>query len=404
MLTDVTFLQDFTAADGRDWELSDVIPYVPLASCGGFPMDIPQLQYDKGYCASFTMAIAVGQLYGLNLSPLFQHHYVKKIDGLPAGTEGTTDRASLKVAKDHGFILEEHLPYLVYKDTPLEDLPITDEMIEEGLSRRIAGFAKCRSIEGIKQALNAGFPVVYGHIVSTAYAYDEDGWIRTFFGDAAGGHMSGIHWWDDNARFTFNNPVLGDITHQGFFDGMQTWLDRNMDTPAFWGDDGKAHLSYQIITEQTDLGMTFLDNVWAIIPTEDQIVNFRRRKKVVEFQLDSNYYKINGNTFYSDVQPQIINGRMMLPVRMAAEALGAKVEWFASTRTVKFTDVDKDIVELVIDSDISKVNDIELKRRMDQAATIVDNRCLVPIRFVAESLAALVGWDGETRTATITKY
>jgi flagellum-specific peptidoglycan hydrolase FlgJ len=37
------------------------------------------------------------------------------------------------------------------------------------------------------------------------------------------------------------------------------------------------------------------------------------------------------------------------------------------------------------------------------APVIVDNRTLIPVRFVAEALGAEVGWDGETRTVTVDK-
>jgi hypothetical protein len=43
---------------------------------------------------------------------------------------------------------------------------------------------------------------------------------------------------------------------------------------------------------------------------------------------------VDGNTIASDVPPQIINGSTMVPVRVISEALGATVSWDSSTQTV----------------------------------------------------------------------
>ncbi|TJY41308.1 copper amine oxidase N-terminal domain-containing protein [Cohnella pontilimi] len=43
---------------------------------------------------------------------------------------------------------------------------------------------------------------------------------------------------------------------------------------------------------------------------------------------------VNGKTIATDVPPQIIKNRTMVPIRSAGEALGAKVGWNQETRTV----------------------------------------------------------------------
>jgi hypothetical protein len=57
---------------------------------------------------------------------------------------------------------------------------------------------------------------------------------------------------------------------------------------------------------------------------------------------------VNGIQVFSDVPPQSINGRTMVPIRAVSEALGAEVTWDNSTRSVKITDNNK-----VIDNDIT---------------------------------------------------
>lgn len=109
---------------------------------------------------------------------------------------------------------------------------------------------------------------------------------------------------------------------------------------------------------------------------------------------------INGLYYYNDVAPKIVNGRTMLPIRVIAEKLGAKVEWFADTRTVKIT-ADGIEISLVIGDSFATANGETVK--LDCPSYIDGGRTFLPLRFVSERLGADVKWDGSTQTVTITK-
>ncbi len=53
---------------------------------------------------------------------------------------------------------------------------------------------------------------------------------------------------------------------------------------------------------------------------------------------------IDGQEIIPDVTPQLINGRVLVPARFVAEALGAKVDWDQENRAVVITSI-KDVVE-----------------------------------------------------------
>lgn len=108
--------------------------------------------------------------------------------------------------------------------------------------------------------------------------------------------------------------------------------------------------------------------------------------------------QINGQKFESDVAPQIQQDRMLLPMRLIFEALGAQVDWNAAYRTVT-AGKGSTTISLAIGSSFAKVNG--QVKTLDTPAVIVENRTLVPVRFVAESLGCNVQWDGVTRTAYI---
>ncbi len=107
---------------------------------------------------------------------------------------------------------------------------------------------------------------------------------------------------------------------------------------------------------------------------------------------------LDGDQLALDMSPQIVNGRVLLPMRAIFEALGASVEWDDKTKTVTGTNGDIKIV-LTIDSTKAYVNGIELTLAVP--AMIIDNRSMVPLRIIAESFGIDVSWDEKTRTVRI---
>ena len=108
---------------------------------------------------------------------------------------------------------------------------------------------------------------------------------------------------------------------------------------------------------------------------------------------------INGIAVEFDQPPVIENGRTLVPLRPIFEALGADVDWDQSTQTISAKRGNTTIT-LKIGSNILVKNGTNIQ--LDVPAVTVGGRTLVPLRAVAESLDAKVGWDSATRTITIT--
>jgi len=106
----------------------------------------------------------------------------------------------------------------------------------------------------------------------------------------------------------------------------------------------------------------------------------------------------DGTKLEFDVPPQIINGRTMVPMRMIFEALGATVYWNGHTQTVTGTK-DETIVTMQINSPIMLVNDREIE--IDAPPVLIDDRTLVPVRAIAESLGMDVDWIDEAQVVII---
>lgn len=107
---------------------------------------------------------------------------------------------------------------------------------------------------------------------------------------------------------------------------------------------------------------------------------------------------INGKLISADTAPMIQNDRTLVPMRTIFEALGAEVAWDQATRTVTGTKDGKEVV-LQIDNATAKVNGQDVA--LDAAPTIINDRTVVPLRFVGESLGAAVDWNAGERQVIV---
>lgn len=114
---------------------------------------------------------------------------------------------------------------------------------------------------------------------------------------------------------------------------------------------------------------------------------------------------INNYPVEFDVQPQLINGRTMVPMRKIFEALGAEVEWVEEVELVLAT-YKTSIISMPIGEysfTITNVVTNETKIvEFDVPPQIVDSRTLVPVRAISEAMGKKVDWVDETRTVLIT--
>lgn len=99
-----------------------------------------------------------------------------------------------------------------------------------------------------------------------------------------------------------------------------------------------------------------------------------------------------------DQPPVIENGRVLVPMRVIFEELGATVQWNSTTKTVTATK-ENIAVRLTINNPNASING--KINRLDVPATIKNGRTLVPLRFVSEALGATVQWNNQTKTVLI---
>ncbi len=108
--------------------------------------------------------------------------------------------------------------------------------------------------------------------------------------------------------------------------------------------------------------------------------------------------KINGETVSLDVPPVIINDRTLVPSRGLFETLGASVEWDSNTNQVIVTAEETEII-LTVNQTEAVVNGQTVM--MDVPAKVINDRTMIPVRFVSEHLGLSVGWDEASKTVSV---
>lgn len=156
----------------------------------------------------------------------------------------------------------------------------------------------------------------------------------------------------------------------------------------YWGYDDLEGLS---IGWDGDLEECYRDTARAM--TNDEEYELRCQLSV---QLNGAY------VHFADAQPEKVNGRVMVPFRTIAEALGAEVTYDAGKITTK---KDGETLSFSLDGKQLTVTDSAGKTvktvQLDTAPYKKGGRTYVPVRFFAEAFGLTVQWDQDMQTAVL---
>ncbi|OPX92639.1 MAG: hypothetical protein A4E53_00367 [Pelotomaculum sp. PtaB.Bin104] len=102
----------------------------------------------------------------------------------------------------------------------------------------------------------------------------------------------------------------------------------------------------------------------------------------------------------SDVAPYVKDDRTMVPLRVIAENLGARVDWIGSENRI---DLVRNLEKVSLWVGKTEAKKGQQSMFMDVAPEVVNERTFVPLRFVSEAFGAKVTWDEITQTAKVFK-
>lgn len=97
-----------------------------------------------------------------------------------------------------------------------------------------------------------------------------------------------------------------------------------------------------------------------------------------------------------NAQAGIVEGNVMVPIRVIVEGLGYDVAWEKQSGTVTITQEDTEL-QLTIGQETAVVGDNKVK--LNGAPFLQDDTTLVPLRFVGEQMGLKVSWDNDSKAA-----
>lgn len=130
------------------------------------------------------------------------------------------------------------------------------------------------------------------------------------------------------------------------------------------------------------------------VPTEEVYAALDEQKAKAE------YVTLNGELLGFEEMPVREDDRLLVPMRFLFEKMGAEVEWDQATQTATVLQ-ENDAVAFQINNRSATVN--SQAQTMDVPARLINDKTMIPIRFLSENLGYTVEWDEETNMAIITK-
>lgn len=107
------------------------------------------------------------------------------------------------------------------------------------------------------------------------------------------------------------------------------------------------------------------------------------------------YIQFNESGLSSDLLPLYIDGNVFIPARLAAECMGADVNWDENTQRLVITKGTSTITMKLGDAYAYKNGD---KVELGVPAVVQDGRLLLPLPFFTDALGAKASWDSASST------
>jgi hypothetical protein len=162
---------------------------------------------------------------------------------------------------------------------------------------------------------------------------------------------------------------------------------------TFQYESVKSNLT-ELKTRINATGLRFSEKPIVVFEDHSNLSELKVKPDIVTVVLD-------GQTLQFPTQdPVIVEGRTLVPLRTIFEALGAEVDWKEenSVQTIIATTEDTTI-NMTINSNEYFVNGE--RKELDVPAQLMNDKTMVPLRAIGESLGCGVDWDQETKTVII---
>lgn len=160
--------------------------------------------------------------------------------------------------------------------------------------------------------------------------------------------------------------------------------------------DNKQGLAYLIAMDGVPIGKLSA----SIGDKQADLLLYNTAYHSLLLEIGQQAYYDNGNRYEMDVAPLIMDDRTMVPLRFIGEAFGGQVDWNGSTGEVMMLFKGKEI-KMMPDSEKVLVDGKQVS--LDRSASLVNDRTMVPLRFISELLGMKVDYIYESQQVFITE-
>ena len=183
-----------------------------------------------------------------------------------------------------------------------------------------------------------------------------------------------------------------DLDMQNRIEGKDTYGEQSADGNYRINVSGSASLQNKTYIRAT--GIRFSEKPIVLFEDNSQLAALSVKPDLVTVTLD-------GETLQFPTQdPVIVDGRTLVPMRTIFEALGCSVDWKNDNGVQTVTAIkDGTNISMTIDKQEYFVNGE--KKELDVPAKNMNDKTMVPLRAISESLGCSVEWNQDTKTVTI---
>ena len=251
-----------------------------------------------------------------------------------------------------------------------------------------------KTIEELRKLYNSVYPVSNGAVTLTpefiergSYSYldtnpvitaelkDTDGNLYKVAYEYATGDTVNVH--GGNGFF-----LMGDFAHSN-----RMWYSK----------DGINR--YEIINLPDKRGKLLSNKEYFGFTDADDVLRFGRMSQFENIELpESIRVKLNDEFLSFATAPVVESGRTLVPIRFLFERMGSTVEWNDAERSATVS-MNGQTLKVTIDDTTAIVNGN--KEQLDVPARLINNKTMIPLRFISERLGADVTYDEENHIAIV---
>ena len=184
--------------------------------------------------------------------------------------------------------------------------------------------------------------------------------------------------------------------NEGPYEQVTGIYDQSSQTLYYSSVDSSIGYAFSNFRENGLVSVTKFDIISFGNPTIYKITRMIARFKKLPYITVS----YNNELISFDQKPITESGRTLVPLRAIFEKIGAEVEWNEETQTVTATK-DNTSISLTINNKEAIKNGQSIA--LDVPAKVVNDRTLVPVRFVADCFGVDVQWNEDIKRVILKK-